>query len=110
MHFRVPHLEDDEQPARVGRPDAQEDDTDESRDKADCCHGVGEGQHAIADDLGDHEYGDELPRQGLVLDLQKRCCSAPPTLHAVFGTSCILTFAHIMVFLMSKDIVVVIVF
>ncbi len=69
MDFWMPELELDEHPRREGREDAEEDDQDQSRDDADDGESGGEGEHAVADDFGDHQDGDHLPGEGLVADL-----------------------------------------
>ena len=64
-------LELDEHPAGVGGKYAEKGDDDDTRDHAHGGQAGGEGQHAIADNLGDHQDGYELPRQRLVMYLRQ---------------------------------------
>lgn len=57
----MPELELDQDPGGEKTKGAKEDDDDDAGDEADDCEGGREGKHAIADDFGDHEYGDEFP-------------------------------------------------
>ena len=69
MDLGMPQFEPDKQPACVGRPYAKEGNDCHTGPEADTGNGIGQRQHAIADDLGDHEHGDEAPAKGFVFDL-----------------------------------------
>ena len=59
--FGMPKLELDQDPGCEEAEDAEEDDEDYAWDEADNCKGGGEGEHAVTDDFGDHEDGNEFP-------------------------------------------------
>jgi len=57
----MPQLELDQDPARKRGEDAEEHDDDGPRHDPHDGQAGWEGEHAVADDLGDHEHRDELP-------------------------------------------------
>lgn len=61
VYLGMPHLELHQQPGSVGREHSQEDDDDQTWHDTDDGERGRQGEHAIADDLRDHEHGDELP-------------------------------------------------
>lgn len=69
VDVRVAQLELDQHPGREGREHAQEDDDEEPRHDADDGQRGGEREHAVADDLGDHQHGHHAPAEGFVADL-----------------------------------------
>lgn len=89
-------LELDQEPAREGREDAQENDHDHARNDPDDGEARREGQHAVRHDLGYHENGHKGPTHGPVVDLgscQRKSC--------VLGRgSC-----HLCALLISEDVV-----
>lgn len=62
-------LEANQDPAGEQAERSQEDNQNDPGHQSDHGQRRGQGEHAIAHDLGDHEDGHELPRERLVLDL-----------------------------------------